>query len=55
VKIARLYLGKPDAHWPTPRLDLAFAPAAYSTRNKTFTASKLPGCLADLLFIGGNR
>jgi len=23
VRVARLYLGKPDAHWPTPRLDLA--------------------------------
>jgi hypothetical protein len=22
VKIARLYLGKPNAHWPTPKLDL---------------------------------
>jgi len=22
VKVARVYLGKPDAHWPTPKLDL---------------------------------
>lgn len=31
VRVARLYLGKPDAHWPTPKLDLAAERREYET------------------------
>jgi len=30
VRVARLYLGKPKAHWPTPKLDLNAERARYS-------------------------
>ncbi len=35
VRVARLYLGKPKAHWPTPKLDLNAERARYDSAFKT--------------------
>jgi len=45
VKVARVYLGKPDAHWPTPKLDLG---AERGTYEAEFV--KEPGAFSDVAF-----
>jgi L-fucose isomerase-like protein len=45
VKVARLYLGKPDAHWPTPRLDLSAERRGYEA-----DFAKMRDAFADIEF-----
>jgi hypothetical protein len=46
VRVARVYLGKPQAHWPTPKLDL-------ETERQRYAAvfAKLTAELADVEFV----